>query len=422
MSSSQPDRHGESFFEVRHEGNVVGPVTRDQIRRARAAGKIPEEAQARSVGKWLRVHDVLGPSGMPIRCADLPGHAPLEVRHEGNVVGPVTLDQVRRGRIQDKVPEGAQLRPVGPWRPVDTLLRAVERAARTKGPPPLRRPTSPTRPAGHGRGEPPAPPPRAARDAETESPRAKTQRWRLQMAEGDPVILVDTDQLADGLVNGAIRLSAEVCPIGGDGWVPVWDVPELADAIRDLPPATLRGMGPAKAARWWLLKLPGGKPSEPIATAQVIEQIRTGSVPLSARVCAVDTARWLPVWDVPEFADAIQGRPPAAWRAQKKAQELMDQAESSRDATEAIRLYASAMALFIEARAADEALDQACARINARARGMISTLLAEGRPRQARVFLDGIREEMLVAGLDDSVAELDWRVKLALAQTPLANS
>lgn len=45
-----------------------------------------------------------------------------EVRHEDAKIGPVSFDQLIRGRTENKIPEGAEARMVGGWGPVADLL------------------------------------------------------------------------------------------------------------------------------------------------------------------------------------------------------------------------------------------------------------------------------------------------------------
>ena len=162
----------------------------------------------------------------------------------------------------------------------------------------------------------------------------------------------------------------------------------------------------------------GADPTRPVATDWIAEQIRAGTVPLSARVCAVHGSSWLPVWNVPEFAEAIKQTPAAAWRARDKGEKLFEQAETSREAAAAIELYASAAERFRQSQIGPAAHDRVRHRMRARARAQISTLLAEGQPGKARAFLDSIRKHALAVGLDQCLNELEWRVRIALSDLP----
>jgi hypothetical protein len=110
-------------FEVRHADEVVGRVSLDQIRRGREAGKIPKGSKARRVTPWGPVEKVVeldAPVGRERKPC-------FEVRHDEDIVGPVSLDQIRRGRAVGKIPDGSAARIVWPWVMVDELLAAPER-------------------------------------------------------------------------------------------------------------------------------------------------------------------------------------------------------------------------------------------------------------------------------------------------------
>ncbi|MBW2522530.1 MAG: hypothetical protein JRI23_00065 [Deltaproteobacteria bacterium] len=392
----------ETSYEVRSEGHVVGPVTWDRIRRGRAANRIPAGAQARSVGPWRPVDELLqdaevAPSGAAPR-----RNAPHEVRVDQQIVGPVTRDQIHRGRSLGKIPDGAQARVVGPWRKIDPYLAETSPRLRVWDPPPSR----------------PGPPmPSPVIDDTQELPPTEstdTQRWHLRLNKEDPALLVDTNQLVEGLRSSAVQLSAEVRPVESDRWSPVWDVPELADAIRELPPASVRGLLPRDAAQRWFLEMPGVDRNHPMKTEWIVDAILAGKVPLSARVRAALGDRPLPVWDVPEFAEAIQQTSAETWRAREQGDKLFEQAETAREPTAAIELYASAAERFRLAENT-EAAGRVGERIRARARGQISTLLAEGQPGKAREFLAAIRHHALAVGLDQCLDELEWRIWIALS-------
>lgn len=400
MNAARRDSRTETSYELRYEGHVVGPVSWDRIRRGRAAKKIPGGAQARSVGDWQQVDELLQRSDAPPAGAALPRNTPHEVRADQHVVGPVTLDQIRRGRALGKIPDGAEARVVGPWRAIDPFLDATEPFIRAWDPPP-QRPTEPQLQPTVG-------------DTQ-ELPPETPQRWYLMLSKEDPAVLVDTDQLVDGLNAGAVTLSAEVCPVGGETWSPIWSVPELADVIRELPPASVRFLPSTEAVQQWYLEMPGADPTQPVASEWILENIRTGSVPISARICAVGDGRWLPVWDIVEFAQAIKQAPSATWRAREQAEQLFNQAEAAREPAAAIELYAAAAERFWHAQSGPEATSRVSHRIRARARGQISTLLAEGQPGKARAFLYKVRKHVLAVGLDECLNELDWRVRIALS-------
>ena len=86
---------GADLYEVRHDGDVVGPVSLDQIRRGLAAGMIPAGAEARRVTPWKTV--ALIPMIQPPPGGDR--RPCIEIRHDDDVVGPVSLYQVRKALV-----------------------------------------------------------------------------------------------------------------------------------------------------------------------------------------------------------------------------------------------------------------------------------------------------------------------------------
>lgn len=61
--------------------------------------------------KWAFIHAWLSPHGYR-----------YEVRHDDRAIGPVSWDQLIRGRAENKIPPGAEARVVGSWTAVDDLL------------------------------------------------------------------------------------------------------------------------------------------------------------------------------------------------------------------------------------------------------------------------------------------------------------
>ena len=108
----------ETCYEVRNDQAVVGPVTLDQIRRGVAAGRIPPGAEVRRVTRWEPVKYV------PMLEAP-PGQdkSPcMEIRHGKDIRGPVSLYQIRRALIEAMIPEGSEARVVWKWQAVEELL------------------------------------------------------------------------------------------------------------------------------------------------------------------------------------------------------------------------------------------------------------------------------------------------------------
>lgn len=126
----------EPAYEVRVGEAIVGPVSYDQIRRGRESGKIPDHAMVREVGPWSTVEHIHADheSGQQ--------RDGLEVRYAENLVGPVTVDQLRRGRVAGRIPDGAEARWTAAWMPVDEALAPPEEPTDRKG---ETRPDPPTR-------------------------------------------------------------------------------------------------------------------------------------------------------------------------------------------------------------------------------------------------------------------------------------
>lgn len=125
----------------------VGPMTEAELRRSVHDGLFPKTAKVSKIGEssWRNVGEVVpllieeGPK-VVIRAAVVPPTvAPPEAAKEAavelfevtvdgeNVVGPVTLDQLRRGVEAGKLPGDAQARAVGSatWRPIRDLIAEV---------------------------------------------------------------------------------------------------------------------------------------------------------------------------------------------------------------------------------------------------------------------------------------------------------
>ncbi|MBW2526196.1 MAG: hypothetical protein JRI23_18595 [Deltaproteobacteria bacterium] len=111
---------GADLYEVRYDGDVVGPVSLDQIRRGVAAGMIPAGAEARRVTPWKTV--ALIPMIKPPPGGDR--RPCIEIRHDDDVVGPVSLYQVRKGLVGAKIPDGSTARVVWRWTDVAELLES----------------------------------------------------------------------------------------------------------------------------------------------------------------------------------------------------------------------------------------------------------------------------------------------------------
>jgi hypothetical protein len=107
---------------VQDEGTeVVGPVTTELLLDGIRAGRVPESAQLCPVGgtAWTRATAIplfaaAFPSSMGTSGAPGPGHVMWYVQDEGTeVVGPVTTELLLDGIRAGRVPESAQLCPVG---------------------------------------------------------------------------------------------------------------------------------------------------------------------------------------------------------------------------------------------------------------------------------------------------------------------
>lgn len=108
----------DALYEISCDGDVVGPVTIDRIRRGLAVGEIPPGAQVRRVTPWQSV--ALVPMIHPPPGGDR--RPCIEIRHGADVVGPVSLYQVRKGLAAAKIPDGSQARVVWRWMPVERLV------------------------------------------------------------------------------------------------------------------------------------------------------------------------------------------------------------------------------------------------------------------------------------------------------------
>lgn len=108
----------EACYEVRNGDAVVGPVSLDQIRRGLVAGRIPPGAEARRVTRWEPVKYVPMLEAPPGR-----DRSPcMEIRHGKDIRGPVSLYQIRRALIEAMIPEGSEARVVWKWQPVVELF------------------------------------------------------------------------------------------------------------------------------------------------------------------------------------------------------------------------------------------------------------------------------------------------------------
>lgn len=168
-------------FEVRNGADIVGPVSLDQIKRGRKAGRIPEGSHARRVTPWGPVDQVVklsAPGGREEKPC-------FEVRHGSSLVGPVSLDQIRRGRGTGKIPEGSDARIVWPWWPVDELMAATESRL-----PSLFK----------------------------ETPKDE-RRWFILYGDSDPIGPLATDKVERALATGDLPAWAPICREGTKKWV-----------------------------------------------------------------------------------------------------------------------------------------------------------------------------------------------------------
>ena len=119
----------EPGYEVRADASVVGPVTFDQVRRGRESGRIPNRAEVREVGPWIPAMELLeGP--------DQSSHSmALEVRFSDRLFGPLMREDLKRVHGQGRVPAGAEGRWVSAWMAVDSLPAPLRAPAREEAPP-----------------------------------------------------------------------------------------------------------------------------------------------------------------------------------------------------------------------------------------------------------------------------------------------
>jgi hypothetical protein len=114
------DHRETTCLEVGYGQCVLGPMTMGQLSAGLAAGAIPSWAWVRRVTPWLPIEYVpllaLPDGEQRRRC--------IEVRHQADTRGPVSLDQVRRGRAAGLIPDGSQVRVVWPWVTAEMALRS----------------------------------------------------------------------------------------------------------------------------------------------------------------------------------------------------------------------------------------------------------------------------------------------------------
>jgi len=273
-----PDAAAKLSFEVRLEDSVVGPVTLDQVKRGRSAGKIPDGAEMRSIGAWRTVSELL--AGL-VRVAGekVADDTPFEVRVDDAILGPMTLEQIRCGRKAGRIPGDAAARPVSSWQAVEQLISAWQAPRRAPAPP-------------------------------------RGRSWYFVVGASQPLGPVATEQIKMQLSDGTLGLSTQVCLAGDKVWQPIWDVPEFAETIRHLPkkPAAKPGPVPGGRAKRWQLRLSEHEQPEQLSTDEIRQQLRSRRIPIAAEVCPAGGIDWTPIWDVDEFAAAVKELPTTSSR------------------------------------------------------------------------------------------------------------
>jgi hypothetical protein len=356
---------GQALYEVRSGESIVGPVSLDQIRRGRAGGKVPYSAEARAVGPWMTVDRVSEPT--ETTSAAWLQHASFQVRHANNVVGPVSFYQLRRGLAAGRIPAGSEARWVGPWALVAGLLSTLGRSL-----PPQRQRTSG-----------PAPPPQADEDdegptlhrpasAEPSSPPAARPASRPRPAPEPPL---------------APRISAPPVasrPPAAGGAIP--STPPVASR----PPAGDRGLTSTTP----IAQRPPAS-DEFVVPHRGLPRLRlfaTGALLVLALACTgFGVVRCVLVRSAPQ-----------------RAQNLLLKADATGDAATAIHLYAESIRARTQyAEVAPEALAETRSRIQAKARRRVDDLLSARRADEATRFVAQIRPDVHAAGLDPVADELD---------------
>ncbi len=317
MTPRSAQTHPKARYEVRRNDRTVGPVTWEQIRRGRASGRIPDGAEVRRVGAWYGLNQlptVLSSLTAPGQRHD---HAEFEVRTGTTIIETLSSEHVRNEQAMRRFPSGAKIRRVGPWRPVEELLKTLASDTKTLRPPPVSVESRP------GVGEPPSdsgelPAAGAGWPRDASPPPQPKDTWHLVIDDGEPTGPLGTDQIFDRIIGGTVPLTALARRMGTAGWLPVWDVPEFAEAVRQLPRTSqLPSEQPAPQTPKWYVMLAGQPPSpgeEPQEVEQIKRQIVSGAIPLSAKVRKVDAVDWRPVWDVAEFANAVRRLPSTSQR------------------------------------------------------------------------------------------------------------
>jgi hypothetical protein len=212
-------------FEVRHTDDVVGRVSLDQIRRGREAGKVPAGSEARRVTPWGPIEKVVeldAPVGRERKPC-------FEVRHGEEIVGPVSLDQIRRGRAAGKIPDGSAARIVWPWIAVDEVLSAPEKRL-----PALFE---------------------AADDG---------RRWYILFGDAEPIGPLATDKVFKALAIGDLPTWAPLREQGTEQWHPARSIPvfqrvaaraKLSSASDELPDSPTSSVAAPARAKQPLLPL-----------------------------------------------------------------------------------------------------------------------------------------------------------------------
>lgn len=117
-------------YEVRHDDATIGPVSFDQLVRARTEGKIPDGSEARITGEWTSVGDLLAGRSLDLGSyeasrsffEDAEGTPQLVQRLVSALHGLPRVDDAMRGKIENDVYQRG-------WRrqdiPIDALTAAL---------------------------------------------------------------------------------------------------------------------------------------------------------------------------------------------------------------------------------------------------------------------------------------------------------
>lgn len=111
----------DSLYEIFVNDEIVGPLAESEVKRGWLAGRLPESAHVRRIGDWRALGEL----------SSLPENAEFQIQNDGEIVGPVTLGQVRRGIDANRIPDGSQNRVYGKWVPAKEFF---ERASLTQDP------------------------------------------------------------------------------------------------------------------------------------------------------------------------------------------------------------------------------------------------------------------------------------------------